>query len=121
MVDTKDAPSTFLIWTPAGKGDKKDQVFRRHRHAAIVHHQRRKKRDGASEPRISSTVLLSKPPLNPPEDVQTPPDSQNSESTASENEFPIVEPAAGRIDPFDVLCIRGFPAEALALFQSGTW
>ncbi|KAK5049395.1 hypothetical protein LTR84_004324 [Exophiala bonariae] len=121
MVDTKNAtprPSTFLIWTPAGKGDKKDQVFRRHRHAAIVHHQRRKKRDGASEPRISSTILLSKPVLNPPEPNNTPPDSENSESTGSENDFPIVEPASGRLDPFDVLCIRGFPSEALALFQS---
>lgn len=120
MADVKDAPSTFLIWNPAAKGDKKDQVFRRHRHAAIVHHQRRKRRDGAPESRISSKILLSKPSLNPPGASNTPLSSRNTSSTASENEFPITEPAPGRIDPFDVLCIQGFPSEALALLQFGT-
>lgn len=120
MANSKGAPSTFLIWNPAGKVDRKDQVFRRHRHAAIVHHQRRKKRDGQTDPRISSKILLSKPALKVSEAIATPPSSQNSSSTSSGGASPILEPASGRIDPFDVLCVRGFPSEALSLLQSGT-
>ncbi|KEF62197.1 uncharacterized protein A1O9_00169 [Exophiala aquamarina CBS 119918] len=117
MSDTKDAPSTFLIWNPAGTVDKKDQVFRRHRHAAIVHHQRRKRRDGQSESRISSKILPSKPSPKDSAAITTPSSSQHSSSTSSGGASPIIEPASGRIDPFDVLCIQGFPSEALSLVQ----
>lgn len=121
MSNSKDAPSTFLIWNPAGKGDRKDQVFRRHRHAAIVHHQRRKKRDAQSGSRTSSKILLSKPSLRDSAGDATPSTSQRSSSTSSGAASPIIEPAAGRIDPFDALCIRGFPSEALSLLQFGAW
>lgn len=120
---SRSTTGTFLVWVPGAKNnanatrESRQQVFQRHRHAALVHHQRRKERRSQEPSRILSKPLCRFLPL--PSAASYP--GRVTPSTASRllSPSPPIDLDLGRFDPFDTLCVRGLSGNALALVQFG--
>jgi hypothetical protein len=103
---------TFLIWTPTQKAEdaRKEDLFRRHQHAARVNHQMRKDHSKTAK-QVSKDERPQPRALFPKTVTQ-----QTKGANLSACMFPSawlerpLSPAC--IDPFDVFCVKGLPGHA---------
>ena len=103
---------TFLIWTPTKKAEvaRKEDLFRRHQHAARVNHQMRMDHSKTAK-QVSKDERPQPRALFPKTVTQ-----QTKGANLSACMFPSawlerpLSPAC--IDPFDVFCVKGLPGHA---------
>ena len=125
MASKQNHDLTFLIHTSEKHSDleKKEQVLRRHQHAATVAHQRKGRRRIRSSPSMIVVDHITPHKLTPTTQVRTTErlsaDAVGVEASLSSTPPPRPDPSGGLFDPFDVLRAYNQSGQAQMVFRSG--